>query len=72
MAQIIRMDEFHGARTQHPGRRATDRDPREKLFCTRCQCESFSLLLSGEVNCVNCGALIRNLRVAVGAPAATP
>ena len=70
MAQIIRMEEFHGARRKTPGRRASDREEQPRLFCTRCRCESFSLLLSGDIRCVNCGALIRNARVAMGEDAA--
>jgi len=66
MAQIIRMEEFRGARTRNPGRRASDRDERPRFYCTRCRCESFSLLTSGEVLCVNCGALMRNVRAAMG------
>lgn len=71
MAQIVRIDEFQGWRTKHPGRRAADRDERERFFCTRCRCESFSLLLSGEVFCVNCAALISNLRIATSEPVPT-
>ena len=66
MAQIIRMSEFHGARRSHPGRRASDREEQARLFCTRCRCESFSLLLSGGIQCVNCGARISNVRIAMG------
>jgi len=71
MAQIIRMDEFQGAqkRRQLPARRATDRNERPRYFCTRCRCESFTLLTTGEVLCVNCAALMRNVRVD-SAPAA--
>ena len=72
MAQIIRIDEFHRPhRPQHPARRAADREDQPRLFCTRCSCESFSLLLSGTVLCVNCGAKIRNARVTMEEPAAT-
>jgi hypothetical protein len=70
MAQIIRIDEFHRPRrAQHPARRAADLDERPRLFCTRCRCESFSMLLCGDVHCVNCGAKIRNVQVAMEEPA---
>ena len=72
MAQIIRIEEFHRRRrSQHPARRAADGEEQPRLYCKRCSCESFSLLLSGAVLCVNCGAKIRNLRVALEEPAAT-
>lgn len=72
MAQIIRIDEFHRPlRPQHPARRAADRREHTRLFCTRCRCESFALLLSGAVACVNCEAKIRNVRVLMEEPAAT-
>ena len=72
MAQIIRIEEFHRPRrAQHPARRASDREEQPRLYCTRCSCESFSLLHSGAVLCVNCGAKIRNVRVTVEEPAAT-
>ena len=71
MAQIIRIEEFHGVRRrQHPARRASDSEEQQpRLYCTRCRCQSFSLLLSGEVLCVNCGAKIRNVQVAMEKPA---
>ncbi len=73
MAQIIRMEEFHRPRpSQLPARRASDRAQQARLFCTRCRCESFSLLLAGTVLCVNCGAVIKNVRLAIQEPAAAP
>ena len=73
MAKIIRIEEFHGVRrTKSPGRRASDGEEQQpRMFCTRCRCQSFSLLLSGDVLCVNCGAKIRNVQVTMEAPAAT-
>ena len=72
MAQIIRIEEFHGVRRrQHPARRSSDREEQPRLFCARCRCQSFSLLLAGVVLCVNCGAKIRNVQVTMEEPAAT-
>jgi DNA-directed RNA polymerase subunit RPC12/RpoP len=66
MADIIRMAEFHGARRPNtPSRRAADRAEHTGYFCTRCRCESFSLLVSGAVQCVNCGARVANVRLVI-------
>lgn len=74
MAQIIRIEEFHGVRSKRPtpARRASDRDQQPRFFCTRCRCESFLLLTSGAVRCVNCSAAIGNVRVVMDPGGAAP
>ncbi|MBB5018653.1 hypothetical protein HNQ59_001944 [Chitinivorax tropicus] len=36
------------------------------FYCTRCACEQFYLHASGDVRCVKCNAIMRNISVIVG------
>jgi DNA-directed RNA polymerase subunit RPC12/RpoP len=65
---VVRLAEYRRrkATAQRAGATA---EPGAQYFCLRCEAEDFRLYASGTIHCAKCGALIRNINVAVKEPA---
>jgi ribosomal protein L37AE/L43A len=64
MENIVRLAEYRSRRRKAAPRRAAP-ETGAQYFCTRCDADEFRLSAAGMVHCAHCGALMRNLAVAV-------
>ena len=61
---IVRLAEYR-RRKATAQRAGASGEPGAQYFCLRCEAEEFRLYASGTCHCAKCGALIRNLAVAL-------
>lgn len=66
MENIVRLAEYRSRRRKAAARRAAPApEAGAQYFCTRCDSDEFRLSAAGMVHCAHCGALMRNIAVAV-------
>ncbi len=59
MGRVVELASYRKKTVQHE-------DFGPAFYCTRCACEQFYLHSSGDVRCVSCNAVMRNISVIVG------
>jgi hypothetical protein len=58
---VVNLTEYRKAQAAVKKQRCPDED---RYFCLRCETDAFKLYETGAIHCLNCGALMRNIRVA--------